>query len=73
MPGTTDARILLRGILTSLREATRRAKVDRPAALLQRPTERSFARTCEVNDLLIEGTEAVLRESGRLPPYWDTN
>ncbi|TXN72468.1 hypothetical protein [Methylobacterium sp. WL6] len=73
MPGTTDVRTLMCGALTSLREATRRAKVDRPAVLLQRPTERSFARTCEVNDLLIEGTEAVLSESGRLPPYRDTS
>ena len=46
---------------------TRRTSVYLPAATLRRLKEVALARDCKVNDLLVEGAEAVLRESGHLP------
>ncbi|MBB5764451.1 MAG: hypothetical protein ACAH20_10670 [Methylobacteriaceae bacterium] len=47
--------------------ATRRTSVYLSAAMLRRLKELALARDCKVNDLLVEGAEAVLRESGHLP------
>ncbi|MBE7196764.1 MAG: hypothetical protein INR70_03035 [Parafilimonas terrae] len=48
-------------------EATRRTSVYLSAATLRRLKELALARDCKVNDLLVEGAEMVLRESGHLP------
>ncbi|MGU3421179.1 hypothetical protein [Methylobacterium sp. D54C] len=48
-------------------EATRRTSVYLSAAMLRRLKELALARDCKVNDLLVEGAEMVLRESGHLP------